>query len=142
MAKKKEEIIKDELDVEPKFKFWLESSKGYVIGEGRAELLRCVRKLGSLNRAASELEMSYRAAWGAIRTMEQRLGIKLLDRTRGGKDGGGAVLTEEASDLLAQFDVLEKKLKKFFESESGDLLCCFGTKEPKSAPKPYTKKKR
>ena len=61
-----------------------------AFAEGRRMLLEAVDRLGSLNAAAKELGMSYRAAWGKIKATEKALGLKLLDVTTGGKGGGGA----------------------------------------------------
>ena len=50
-------------------------------------------RLGSISAAARELGMSYRYALERITIVEKRLGRSLVERTRGGKDGGGAKLT-------------------------------------------------
>src|SRR3990167_5564785 len=76
-----------------KFKIWLEEKGGVAFAEGRRMLLESIDRLGSLNAAAKELGMSYRAAWGKIKATEKALGIKLLEVTTGGKGGGGATLT-------------------------------------------------
>lgn len=66
-------------------------------------LLEAIVRLGSLNRAAAELGMSYRHAWGLVRRAEGRLNVRLLDRRVGGPEGGGADLTPAAQDLLARY---------------------------------------
>jgi molybdate transport system regulatory protein len=62
-----------------KVKFWLEKDGELAFGSGRRDLLRMIRELGSLHRAAKELSMSYRAAWGKIRCTEEMLGCKLVE---------------------------------------------------------------
>ena len=79
-------------------------------------LLEAIDRSGSINRAAQEMNMSYRKAWGALRAMEERLGVKLVDRQAGGKDGGGAVLTEDARMFIKQFESLEKGLKQYVDA--------------------------
>jgi len=86
-----------------KFKIWLEEKGGVAFAEGRRMLLEAVDRLGSLNAAAKELGMSYRAAWGKIKATEKALGIKLLEVTTGGKGGGGATLTPEAKELVSKY---------------------------------------
>lgn len=66
-------------------------------------LLEAVARLGSLNRAAADLGVSYRHAWGLVRRAEERLGVRLLDRRVGGAEGGGADLTPAAQDLLTRY---------------------------------------
>jgi len=66
---------------------WLETEKGIFFGPGRAELLDMIEQYGSLRKAAEELGMSYRAAWGKLKRTEEVLGFKLVDRTRNYKEG-------------------------------------------------------
>jgi molybdate transport repressor ModE-like protein len=54
--------------------------------------------------------MSYRHAWGALRKIEQRAGIKILDTKMGRKDGG-ARLTTEGRDFAITTDALFKDLQ-------------------------------
>lgn len=107
-----------------KFKIWIEKSGGVAFAEGRKMLLEAVDRLGSLNAAAKELGMSYRAAWGKVKATEKVLGIKLLEVTTGGKGGGGASLTPEARALISKYkkfsdnaaDIIEKEFKKIFKN--------------------------
>ncbi len=86
---------------------WLETGEGMLLGLGRIQLLELVEELGSLNKAASAMGMSYRAAWGKIKATEKALGLKLLEVVTGGKGGGGATLTKDARELV-------EKYKKFY----------------------------
>ena len=73
-------------------------------GPGIATLLHRVEEHHSLRAAAISMEMAYSKAWTVIRRAESILGFKLLSSSTGGKNGGGAVLTEEAVQLLAAYD--------------------------------------
>jgi molybdate transport system regulatory protein len=66
---------------------WLETPEGVFFGTGRALLLTKIEEHGSLKKAAEDLGMSYRAAWGKIRATEEVLGVKLIAQ-RGSKKGG------------------------------------------------------
>ncbi len=107
-----------------KFKIWFEENGGVAFAEGRRMLLEAVDRLGSLNAAAKELGMSYRAAWGKIKATEKALGIKLLEVTTGGMGGGGATLTSEAKELISKYKkftdktapLIEKEFKNIFEA--------------------------
>ncbi|MCF6149572.1 MAG: LysR family transcriptional regulator [Candidatus Kuenenia sp.] len=100
-----------------KIKIWLEGENGVAFAEGRRLLLEAVGRLGSLNAAAKELGMSYRAAWGKIKATEKVLGTKLLKVTTGGKGGGGAELTADAKKLVANFNKYRDRLNAIAEKE-------------------------
>ncbi len=96
-----------------KSKIWIEKDGELVFGTGKAHILKAIGQTGSINKAAKQLNMSYRRAWSHIKTIEKRLAKPLLIRIKGGKNGGGAVLTEYAKDLIQKFETLEKDAKKF-----------------------------
>ena len=100
-----------------KFKIWMEQDGSVAFAEGRRMLLEAVDRLGSLNAAAKELGMSYRAAWGKIKATEKALGLKLLDVTTGGKGGGGAKLTDEARELVSLYNGYMQKISLIAEKE-------------------------
>ena len=73
-------------------------------GEGPCRLLRCVEKTGSLRAAAIEMEMAYSKATRLLKQAEENLGFSLTQRSTGGKDGGGSVLTPEGKQWLSQYE--------------------------------------
>jgi molybdate transport system regulatory protein len=109
-----------------RFKIWLEKDGGVAFAEGRRMLLEAVGRLGSLNAAAKELGMSYRAAWGKIKATEKALGIKLLEVTTGGKGGGGAILTPEAKELISKYKKFDNGVALLVEREFNRI---FGSKK-------------
>lgn len=60
------------------------------------QLLKAVRECGSLHRAAADIGLSYRHAWGVMRAWEAMLGRPVLDMER----GRGASLTRYGERLL------------------------------------------
>ena len=80
-------------------------------GPGIAMLLRRVQTLHSLRSAAMDMNMAYSKAWTILREAEQGLGMKLLHSTTGGRNGGGAVLTEDGERLLEAYSRYEQELK-------------------------------
>jgi molybdate transport system regulatory protein len=96
-------------------KIWIEVEGQPVFGKGRRSLLEAIERTGSINRAATALRISYRKAWGYITAMEQRLGIKLVERHVGGRHGGGTVLTEDARAFLHRYEQLEKGIDAFVD---------------------------
>ena len=84
-------------------------------GPGVAELLRHVREAHSLRGAAMTMGMAYSKAWTVVRNAEDGLGFHLLTSTAGGKHGGGAVLTDEARQMLTAYDEYCEKLRAYGE---------------------------
>jgi molybdate transport system regulatory protein len=94
-------------------KIWIEDTGGLVVfGLGRYRMLEAVQRLGSLQAAAKELKMSYRAIWARISASEKRLGQALLIR-----DPRGSRLTPLGETLLKQF----QRLLKIVETESDEI---------------------
>ncbi|MDD5636676.1 MAG: LysR family transcriptional regulator [Atribacterota bacterium] len=96
------------------YKIWLENEKGKVFGDGPSDILKRIERTGSLRQAAFEIKMSYSKAWNLIRSLEKKLGFKLLKRKVGGESGGGSELTEEAR-------ILQEKYKNFYEQAEKNM---------------------
>ena len=84
-------------------------------GPGMAQLLRKVQELHSLRAAAMSMNMAYSKAWTVVRNAEDGLGFHLLTSMAGGKHGGGAVLTDEARQMLTAYDEYCEKLRAYGE---------------------------
>ena len=82
-------------------------------GPGIAALLRRVDKYHSLRSAAASMGMAYSKAWTILKSCEQHLGFKLVNSTIGGKNGGGATLTENAKKMLSAYDEYCEELKAY-----------------------------
>ncbi|MDP2906203.1 MAG: winged helix-turn-helix domain-containing protein [Candidatus Omnitrophota bacterium] len=96
-----------------KSKVWLEKDGELVFGSGKLRILKAILGTGSINKAAKRLGMSYRHAWSHCISAEKRIGQPLLIRNKGGKDGGGAILTDYARGLLKKFEKLEHEVNVF-----------------------------
>lgn len=94
-------------------------------GPGIATLLERVREHKSLRAAAASMEMAYSKAWRIIRTAEAVFGCKMLSSTIGGKNGGGAVLTPEAEQLVAAYRAYEADVKTYAQSKFEDSFGFF-----------------
>lgn len=92
------------------YKVWLEKD-GVAFGDGLFKLLLLIDKFGSISRAADAMDMSYRAAWGKIKTFEKQWGISLVLSRTGGQSGGGTVLTPEAKKLVNFFRCFQDDFK-------------------------------
>lgn len=78
-----------------------------MIGPGKAELLERIERTGSIAAAAREMSMSYKRAWQLIGTLNAMFRAPLVDSTRGGPGGGGAVLTEAGRTVLDLYRAFE-----------------------------------
>lgn len=102
-------------DLAIRSKLWIEIEGQPVFGRGRRLLLQAIDRYGSINQAAKEVNISYRKAWGYIKAMEERLGFRLIERQTGGRNGGGASLTEEAKQFLTKFEELELGIREMVD---------------------------
>ncbi|MEW6546576.1 MAG: LysR family transcriptional regulator [Bacillota bacterium] len=103
-------------------KVWLEEGGRLVFGEGACQLLAGIKQQGSISRAAEDLHMSYRMAWGVIRKLETRLGHSLVSSRVGGEEGGGTVLTPAGEDLLARFQELQRRVDEFAQAAFREIF--------------------
>ena len=106
---------------------------------GRAlfDLLEYIDLHGSISKAADELEISYRYAWGLLKDAEKTMDAKLINKKKGGPSGGGTHLTEEGKNLLKKYKTLKNEIdiqmKKIFQN-TGDTVEGFLHYEELSAP--------
>jgi molybdate transport system regulatory protein len=95
--------------VSVKSKVWLEDHQGRIYFWFRPHAdLSAIEKCGSLNAAAKDLKMSYRAVWGKIKVTEEALGKPLLVKNQGGRAGGGSTLTPYAHTLMERYLALSR----------------------------------
>lgn len=74
-----------------------------MIGPGKAELLERIDRCGSIAAAGREMSMSYKRAWELIGRLNAMFSTPLVESTRGGHGGGGAVLTVRGREVLALY---------------------------------------
>lgn len=99
-------------------------------GPGVATLLSRVEEHHSLRQAAASMGMAYSKAWRILKKAEEGFGCKLLHSTIGGVHGGGAVLTNEAKQLLTSYESYcadlraygQKRFKEIF-SDNEFTIC-------------------
>jgi len=89
----------------------LEYGGAKVLDSTIAELLRLIDSHGSILAASKSLGISYSRAWEWISRAELVLGVKLIEKRRGGSSGGGAKLTDDGKALLNYYDSLVRGLR-------------------------------
>lgn len=81
----------------------------------RMALLAAIHEHGSISAAARHIDLSYKAAWDAIDTMNNLAEQPLVLRTTGGQRGGGASLTPKALEILELYQQLDAAHQRFMK---------------------------
>jgi molybdate transport system regulatory protein len=92
--------------MEMKLSIRLDPEAGGRFGPGKAALLEAINVSGSIAGGARELRMSYPRALKLVESMNALFRSPLVASSHGGKDGGGAVLTEQGLKVLALYQAL------------------------------------
>ena len=91
----------------PRLRIRIVFGEAEMIGPGKAELLERIDRCGSIAAAGREMGMSYKRAWELVGTLNAMFRDPLVERSRGGPGGGGAVLTEAGREVLALYRSFE-----------------------------------
>ncbi|MPM34494.1 hypothetical protein SDC9_81077 [bioreactor metagenome] len=91
-------------------------------GPGVADLLERVDRLKSLRKATIEMDMAYSKAWKIVKIAEANLGFQLLESVTGGKDGGGAELTEDAKRFLVAYRRFEESVRSYADEAFVEMM--------------------
>lgn len=102
-------------------RIWIEGPDGTFLGYGRVVLLERIRDYGSISAAARSMEMSYRHAWKLVDSMNRQGRAPVVEKTTGGRGGGGAVLTEAGERAVASFWSVYADFKEFLGQRSRTL---------------------
>ncbi len=78
------------------------------------ELLELIDEYGSINKAASSMGMSYKAAWLAVEAINNMSREPVLLRQTGGTQGGGTQLTDYGRRFVHLYRCIEDEQKKTF----------------------------
>jgi molybdate transport repressor ModE-like protein len=109
--------------IKPEYKIWLSTESGEgIMGDGKWQILKAIEKTGSLMAATELLGLTYRRTWGDLKKIEEQLGFQLLDKSRGGKDGGTSSLTLEGKRLVAAFDHLHERMDGAIQMAFNDFI--------------------
>lgn len=102
-------------------KLWIECNGKKFFGPGPVELLAFIEQTGSINKAAKEMNMSYKKAWEMINSLNSMVAHPLVITQSGGEKGGGSVITDEAKKLVAYHKNLRERFQAFLEKETANL---------------------
>ena len=105
--------MKKTQNLRPNYKLWFERDGEYIFGPGACAILQAVHEEGTITKGAEKLGMSYRYAWGVIKKIEKKLGIRVVETFKGGTvGGGGAKVTEYGLQLIKAFSKLNSEFEE------------------------------
>jgi molybdate transport system regulatory protein len=87
------------------------------LGRGKITLLEHIRETGSISAAGRAMDMSYRRAWLLVSALNRMFTQDAVESQRGGKQGGGAVVTPFGEELIRRFRAMEEKLDAALATE-------------------------
>jgi molybdate transport system regulatory protein len=102
-------IDQPERPIHPRLRIRIVFGEREMIGPGKAELLERIDRCGSIAAAGREMGMSYKRAWDLVGTLNAMFAAPLVDSTRGGPGGGGAVLTDAGREVLHLYRAFERE---------------------------------
>ena len=106
-------------------KLWVECEGEKFFGPGPVELLENIEKTGSINKAAKEMDMSYKKAWAIINALNTLVLKPFVITQSGGEKGGGSIITAEAKKFIKYHKQLRERFATFLEKETNKLNLSF-----------------
>lgn len=85
------------------------SDLGAFLGDTRVRLLEAIDRHGSISQAARHVPLSYKAAWDAVDAMNNLADEPLVERSTGGRSGGGTRLTDYGRRVIAMYRAVESE---------------------------------
>jgi molybdate transport system regulatory protein len=85
----------------------LSTDLGAFLGDTRVRLLEAIAEHGSISQAAKHVPLSYKAAWDAVDAMNNLADRPLVERSTGGRAGGGTRLTDHGRRVIALYRAVE-----------------------------------
>lgn len=94
---------------------------GQLIGPGKIALLEGVRAEGSISGAARAMGMSYKRAWELVDEINSMFVKPAVVTSKGGKTGGGALLSDLGTELIRAYRALEESSLHIFHAQFAGL---------------------
>ncbi len=90
-------------------KISVDTELGAFLGDTRIRLLEAIDRIGSISQAAKVVPLSYKAAWDAVDEMNNVADQTIVERSVGGRHGGGTRLTDYGRRLVAMYRAVEQE---------------------------------
>lgn len=100
----------------------LRRNERQFLGAEQIRLLRLIDEQGSITKAAQSAGISYKTAWDTVSLINNLADELLVERSAGGKGGGGTRLTPAGKRMVEHFTVLEEEHARFLENLSQRLV--------------------
>ena len=121
MSQKSEKLPGEAYSENIRARFWITGKHSGYIGVGRVELLEKIEQLGSMSQAAKSMGMSYKKAWKLIEELNVMYDEPLIIKAKGGKAGGGSVLTVKGKSIIKKYKNVEQEIQSLLERLSSGL---------------------
>lgn len=95
---------------------WIHRRQCEFLGGDRIRLLEQITELGSITKAAKAVGISYKTAWDMVNQINNLAEETLVDRSAGGKGGGGARLTAAGKKIVDQFKTIQEEHRNFLNN--------------------------
>jgi len=89
--------------------------------EKRIKLLLAIEEHGSILKAAKNVPMSYKSAWDSVDAMNNLSPQPIVNRSTGGKNGGGTSLTLYGKKIVDTYKILKKEQERFLATVSKEI---------------------
>jgi molybdate transport system regulatory protein len=80
------------------------------IGPGKITLLEAIHSFGSISAGGRAIGMSYKRAWDLVDEINRICGRPAVECQKGGRHGGGAMLTPFGLTLVARYRRIEQSV--------------------------------
>lgn len=100
-----------------KGRIWIENDGQTYLSWGRIVLLERIGEYGSVSAAAKSMQMSFSHAWHLVENMNALAPQPLVEKQAGGKQGGGAWLTEAGKEAIADFWKMVARFQQWIDLE-------------------------
>ena len=102
-------------------RLYISTDQGAFFGHTRVRLLEAIDQHGSISQAAPQVPLSYKAAWDAVDAMNRLADQPLVQRSAGGRAGGGTVLTEHGRRLVAMYRAVHAQYQAALDHLAGQF---------------------
>lgn len=100
-----------------KGRLWIETQGQTYLSWGRVVLLERIGEHGSVSAAAKSMQMSFSHAWHLVEAMNTLAPQPLVAKQAGGRQGGGAWLTDAGQQAIKDFWQLVARMQGWMEQE-------------------------
>jgi molybdate transport system regulatory protein len=106
----------------PVVRFRIDFAEHSSVGPGKICLLEAIRGAGSLSQGACAIGMSYRRAWLLVESLKESFRQPVTVASKGGKDGGGMLVTEFGDALIKSYRELEREFARLAERRLNPII--------------------